>query len=88
MEPNSTDREVAYCRRVDTAPEVDLAEGSPWVVLGATNVAVTDSLPAASCRDSETTNIAAPDINLGNVDTSVAGNYDAAGPHPGKNLLR
>lgn len=78
-DPDAKDREVAYCRRVDSAPTIEInEEGISWVVLGNTNFAA--NLPTATCSDSEDgSTIDDPVINYAAVDTSQPGNYDAAG---------
>eukprot|EP00434_Breviolum_minutum_P033361 symbB.v1.2.029519.t2/scaffold3162.1/size62156/3 len=48
---NSTDRSVAYCRRVDTPPKIFLEDGTSWFLLGA--AAKAEDLPAVTCTDSE-----------------------------------
>ena len=70
---NGTDRHVAYCRRVDTAPSIYLESGVSWFLLGTT----TYSLPAVTCSDSEDgQNIADPVNNINSVvDVNTAGNY-------------
>ena len=77
MITNGTDRQVAYCRRVDSAPKVNLEDGVTWFLLGATVSA--DSLPAVSCSDSEdgaTVKDPTDDLDTA-VDSSKAGNYIA-----------
>ena len=78
-DPDAKDREVAYCRRVDSAPTIEINdEGISWVVLGSQNFAA--NLPTAACSDSEDgSTIDDPVINYAAVDTSQPGNYDAAG---------
>ena len=70
---NGTDRHVAYCRRVDTAPSIYLEDGVSWFLLGAT----TYSLPKVSCSDSEDAgNMGDPTDNINSVvDVNTAGNY-------------
>ena len=80
MIPNGTDRSVAYCRRVDTAPSIYLSEGVSWFLLGA---AVDESmLPSVTCSDSEDAgNMGKPTNNMDQVvDVNTAGGYEAACP--------
>ena len=74
---NSTDRYVAYCRRVDTPPKIFLEDGTSWFLLGA--AAKADDLPAVTCTDSEDAgNMAAPTNNF---DPTVRPNVDTAGEY-------
>ena len=76
---NSTDRSVAYCRRVDTPPKIFLEDGTSWFLLGA--AAKAEDLPAVTCTDSEDAgNMADPTNDFADKVTpnvNTAGNYYA-----------
>lgn len=74
MLANATDRQVAYCRRVDTVPTVSIEDGETTFLVGASSI----SVPDASCSDSEDGGtIKAPVVDSSAVNLAVPNNYQA-----------
>ncbi|CAK9091128.1 unnamed protein product [Durusdinium trenchii] len=72
MLANATDRQVAYCRRVDTVPTVSIEDGETTFLVGASSI----SVPDASCSDSEDGGtIKAPVVDSSAVNLAVPNNY-------------